>query len=116
MLDETFCSLQGVERIDSADFELRVFRHETVSILDLFCNNKTFYLPIKIDKKFPNLEKYFASSCSIKSISRVNFRNLQKLVQLSLSNNKITTIDDDTFDDLAALEELNLGELKYLNS
>jgi Leucine-rich repeat (LRR) protein len=73
-------------------------------------NKKIFYLPIDVAEKFPYLTVYGASDCSVKEISKLNFNGLKNLNILELSNNQIEKIDSDTFQDLVALEKLDLGE------
>lgn len=81
----------------------------TVLALKFDLNNKISVLPVRVDETFPVLAAYFAQYCSIKTISKVNFKNLKKLRVLALTNNKIERIDDDTFEDLTSLEQLGLG-------
>jgi hypothetical protein len=85
-------------------------RKETVPGLSFWFNKKIFYLPINVSESFPNLVVYGANGCSVKTISKVNFRGLKKLIRLDLGYNEIAFIPDDTFEDLKALEWLQIGE------
>lgn len=69
---------------------------------------KVTALPNDFDNRFPNLEKYNASSCSIKSISNENFEEMTNLKYLYLDNNRIETIAGETFTDLDALLIIHL--------
>lgn len=72
-------------------------------------NKKIFYLPTNLHQTFPQLKFYYASDCSIKSVTKENFKSLAKLTMLNLSANKIKTFKVDTFDDLKSLELLSIG-------
>lgn len=103
------CLLQTFIRIDAANKKVS---NSDVSVraISFFKNSYIFYLPIDVSKSFPNLVAYEASETSINEISKVNFKNLRKLLFLDLSYNTIETIFSDTFEDLVELEILRLGE------
>lgn len=65
-------------------------------------------LPNDFDNRFPNLETFNASSCSIKSISNENFERMTNLKYLYLDNNQIEAIAGDTFVGLSALVMIHL--------
>lgn len=92
-------------------------RDETIEALFFFQNKKVKFLPIEVDRKFPNLVIYGASECSLSSISNFNFENLSKLKLLSLFGNQIQIIRSDTFIDLKSLEKLYLNgnKLQFIN-
>lgn len=72
-------------------------------------NKKIAHLPVKIDESFPSLMGYSAYACSIKGISKANFKGLNKLRYLSLQRNMIEIVPSDSFDDLLNLEYLKLS-------
>jgi Leucine rich repeat len=73
-------------------------------------NKKIVYLPVEVDEKYPGLIGYDASKCSIKEISKENFKGLSKLKILWLHHNFIERVDSDTFQDLSSLQVLVLGK------
>lgn len=76
-------------------------------------NRDATYLPQKIYYQFPNLLEIYAYSCSLKIVSRDNFRNLRNLTMLDLHDNLIALISFDTFEDLISLKVLELSK-KFL--
>lgn len=76
-------------------------------------NRDATYLPQKIYYQFPNLLEIYAYSCSLKIVSRDNFRNLRNLTMLDLHDNLIALISFDTFEDLISLKVLDLSK-KFL--
>lgn len=83
-------------------------RDNSIGAISFRYNNKIKFLPIKVDEKFPNLLSVQAVRCSIKEISKLNFKGLSKLTFLDLSSNQIEKIASETFEDLTSLEELYL--------
>lgn len=104
------CVLYDTTAIDSIGYQITSPRDEEVVATDYDSNDKIEYLAENVDEKFPNLKIIFASSCSIKSISKKSFRNLNKLDRLVLYGNQITRIDDETFNDLTSLQFLDLSK------
>lgn len=105
------CWLDKKIVINSTDLKISSPRDETITGLILNENKKIFYLPIAVHEKYPNLIIYVPAACSLISISRDNFRNLNRLKLLWLSGNPIKKINSDTFQDLKSLEELHLSKL-----
>lgn len=99
------CSIK--QAIDSIGFTF-VSVHEELYGLWLGVNEKTVFLPIKVNENFPNLIAYAATECSIKTIEKKNFEKLNKLKVVRLEINQIEKISSDTFEDLASLEYLYL--------
>jgi Leucine-rich repeat (LRR) protein len=85
---------------------------ETVTALDFSHNKKISILPVEINDSFENLKALAALECAIGEISEDNFRGLNKLKFLDLTENLIETIPNKTFDDLESLEFLALGDNK----
>lgn len=85
---------------------------ESVLALNFYQNEKVLFLPIGVDEKFPNLEDYDASFCSITAIKKKNFEKLKNLKRLYLGNNQIEKVRSDTFQDLISLEILHLSKKK----
>lgn len=99
------CSIKTA--IDSDGFTFSSV-HEELLGLWLGVNEKTVFLPIKVNENFPNLIAYAATECSIKTIERKNFEKLNKLKVVRLEINQIEKISSDTFEDLLSLEYLYL--------
>lgn len=93
--------------IDSDDFLITSDQDETIEGFNAGGKGK---LQQNIGAKFPNLVVLDAESCSIKNITKEDFRGLHKLRQLRLDNNEIETIDDDTFGFIPAVEYILLSE------
>lgn len=88
---------------------------DSIGALDFEWNKKIFYLPEYLGEKFPNIVVYHAPGCSIKKVSRTNFIGLSRLRVLHLNYNQIEMIKKDTFDDLIALDYLDLRKYKLKN-
>jgi len=102
--------------IDSPDTTIASGRDLSILQLWFFDNKNIKFLPIGVYKSFPDLIAFFAGSCSLTTVRRENFANLNKLKSLVLNVNKITRFNDDTFQDLIAIERLHLGELNLDDS
>jgi Leucine-rich repeat (LRR) protein len=96
-------------KIDSKETTIAITRDETIEGLSFWCNYRIKYLPIQVSEKFPNLLAYQASYCSITEISKDHFQGLSKLKLLHLAANQIEKISTDTFEELVALEGLDLS-------
>lgn len=70
------------------------------------------HLPNNIGYVFPNLERFRANTLNITSIERTNFKNMDYLFQLDLSDNLIEQIPSDCFDDLVSLIKFSISENK----
>lgn len=104
------CFMDSVTKIDSLQFEISSERDENVTKISLYGNKNVIYLPISVSEKFPLLTELIAWQCSVKEISKENFKNLYKLQRLDLDENQITKIQSETFEDLMGLEVLRLGK------
>lgn len=82
----------------------------SVTALDFSHNKKILILPVEVSDSFENLKALAAVECAIGEISEENFRGLNKLKFLDLTENLIETIPNNTFDDLISLEYLALGD------
>lgn len=71
-------------------------------------NKKIKFLPENVNEIFPNLVTFGAEACSLKIITKENFKMLTKLQALHLEGNGIEAIDNNTFEDLASLKWLFL--------
>lgn len=79
--------------------------------IEFFGNSKISYLPVNIQESFPNLIRYGAGKCAVKTISKENFEGLTYLRQLLLFENFIKKVPSDVFQGLVSLEFVNLGEM-----
>jgi Leucine-rich repeat (LRR) protein len=85
-------------------------RDEAITGLNLYFNKKIIFMPKKIAEVFPNLLVINAQSCSLKEVTKENFKDLRSLTHLVLKNNRIEAIADSTFEDLTNLKILFLGK------
>lgn len=115
VLNAKTCFLDTVI-IDSIGFSLTTQPDSTITGFRSYGNRKIQFLPENVGETLPNLVFWHASYCSIKTISRDNFKNLSKLRGLGLQGNQIEKISSDTFDDLTALQILWLSKLNIVNS
>lgn len=99
--------------IDEPNYEISSRKNETIQGLTFNANKKIFFLPLEAFKKFPNLLGYSAYECSIKSIVKENFQNLNKLTVIYLHKNQIETILSDTFEGLSSLQDIFLGNFSF---
>lgn len=106
------CYMNGLTDIDAPDFEISTPKDETLRGLRCNGNRNIDFPPVGVSTKFPNLLGYDASLCSIKTIKRANFRNLNKLKQIYLNGNQIELINSDTFDGLTELELIYLSNFQ----
>lgn len=102
------CSMTESTSIDSFGFTIKSNRDETITGLDLESNKNILFLPIRVDRSFAKLVAYNANGCSLKSLSKENFKNLRFLKHLWLGENEIVKIYSDTFVDLSSLVDLAL--------
>lgn len=107
--DRKSCFMNETTEIDSNRFTIVAPRDSTIEGLYFHKNKRIFYLPVNVHQKFPELEVLTASYCSVKQISKNNFKNLKELKFLWLESNQIKTIPRDTFEDLQSLQKLELG-------
>lgn len=94
--------------IDAPNLTISTTNDETVAVLDFEENKKIFFLPLLISESFPKLVVITALDCSVTSISKENFQNLQELTDLYLGRNKIKNLPSNTFEDLKKLKMLKL--------
>jgi hypothetical protein len=81
-------------------------KDDSIKALNFWYNTKIKFLPVRVAETFPSLTAYMAAGCSLKKISKENFRNMDRLKLLWLQNNQITIINGNTFEDLHELEQL----------
>lgn len=96
--------------INSTDFLITSTRDESVEGFGAWYNRKIEYLPSNLGETYPNLVGMQFGHCSIKAITKKNFKFLNKLRQLLLRDNQIGVIADDTFDYIPVVETIHLGE------
>lgn len=110
-LELEYCVMNKKTLINANNSVVAELTDEEVEGIDFNGNKNIEYLPYKVYKQFPNLVEYYAPSCSIKQIAKVNFEKLTRLKFIHLSDNKIQKIAANTFGGLESLNELNLGEI-----
>lgn len=100
------CFMMQSTSIDELEVTISTSHDESIGAIDFYGNKNIVYLPIKVNKNFPNLSSYDAARCSIKEISQKNLKGLGMLRVLWLHDNQIEKIMSDLFHDLVLLEEL----------
>lgn len=106
--EQKTCDLSISAAIDIDNVRFEGEADDTIGALDLRALSTNSFLPIEVDAKFPALVLYQSCCASIKTISKKNFKNLSSLRFLSLADNQIEKIPNDTFEDLKALEWIEL--------
>lgn len=101
--------------INTAGISISVSRDITIEAIIFDSNKKIIFLPENPAQSFPKLLIFYASGCDICSISKSNFKHLDKLQELFLHSNKLTKIDSNTFEDLRSLIHIELGENEIYN-
>lgn len=104
------CYMWSSTWIDSDDFLIKSEVDRSVGGFRASDNKKVKYLPKNLGETFPNLTVLDAGWCSIKVITKENFKGLAQLQVLALAYNKIEKIDDDTFDHIPAISIIALRE------
>lgn len=94
------------QTVDKLGYSISSSRDDNITGLWFDHNSNLFFLPEDIAKTFPNLVGLSAEACSLKAIEHNNFRGLNKLKFLWLTENSLEMIPSDTFKDLMALETL----------
>lgn len=74
-------------------------------------------LPRNIHKHFPNLQEITIRNASLKSIHEINFKFLNKLLKLDLSNNKIELIERNLLKSNFHLQSIDLSNnnIRYIH-
>jgi Leucine-rich repeat (LRR) protein len=103
------CWMNTTTSINSREATISL-RDEAITGLNLYFNKKVVFLPKKIAEVFPNLLVINAQNCSLKEVTKENFKDLKSLTHLVLKNNRIEAIADSTFEDLTNLKILFLGK------
>lgn len=88
-------------------------------VLQIYIDKQeTTYLPKGLQNHFPNIISMVVITSQVKFIRKQDFRGLEKLKQISLGDNEIQTVPQDTFVDLRDLEQiyLYLNHLEEVNS
>lgn len=107
------CLINETEVIDAEDFHV-ASKVSTVSVLYMIGNEDIAYLPVGLHKTFPTLYDISAQLCSIKKVSKENFRGLKDLTYIRLSGNLLESIDGATFKGLGSLVDVDLSESIWL--
>lgn len=84
--------------------------NKTIEEFDISDNKNVKYLPKHIGEKFPNLKEFFAISCGLTIVRDFYFENMQNLQFLTMTFNKISTIESEAFRDLVRLERLWIND------
>lgn len=103
------CLMNNQTLIDSQGFTIAP-QEKSVKELSFNTNKKIAFLPVDVYKSFTNLTFYGAASCSLKTVSKENFKQLYTVIHLHLQDNQIEKIHSDTFSDLFSLSYLKLSK------
>lgn len=90
---------------------------KTNSDVEMLVFNRTFedqtldinYIPSGISDVLPSLVRFFLQFAKLSKLSRKSFRNMSKLRVISLTNNLIEHIDEDTFYEVPELSSLRIN-------
>lgn len=93
--------------IDASDFAFTT-PDETITEIYADGNLNLKYLPLNIYEIYPNMIGISFWYCSVVAVSKANFQKLSKIRRLALNQNRISVIENDTFEDLESLEWLLL--------
>jgi hypothetical protein len=107
------CEIKVSAVIDAFGAKMASDHDESMEGLNFTMNKNISFLPEHVAEKFPNLLVFDAGFCTIRNISKKNFKDLRKLKFLILNNNAIVKIAIDTFEDLIDLESLDMGMQKH---
>lgn len=107
------CIMTDTTVIDARDYNILSSKDDDMGALNFWSNKKISYLPIDAYKSFPNLVMMDVGHCTLKEISKPNFRNLGKLRELLMCCNQIERVDGDTFEDSPLLEYIGLGKRSF---
>lgn len=102
-------------KIVNGHFKILSPSDPTVEAIMVMKKHQVNNIPEDIGEKFPNLQKFTVTSCSVALINNKHFRDLSKLSILNLRKNEIAVIEPDAFKDLLNLDVLNLGHNKIRN-
>lgn len=72
--------------------------------------NSWKFVPNNIDKFFPHLETFQVLNSTLQKVSQQNFVGFSKMTAISLWKNKLTSIDENTFEKNLLLEGLYLSD------
>lgn len=104
------CLMRTVTSIDTVNVALSDVNDE-VNALVFNTNKKIKFLPVNVSHNFPLLKSYSATACSLRGIRKDNFRDLEKLEILILTNNKIETVRSNVLEDLQNLKILLISKV-----
>lgn len=111
------CFMEGPTTIDSTGTTIKSSKDADMGGMSFYANKKVSFLPEKLSVVYPYLVALSAYSCSIKTISKENFKGLRSLKYIELGGNQLERLDTGVFNDLVSLEllHLNNNKLKFLN-
>jgi Leucine-rich repeat (LRR) protein len=101
------CRIDLETGIDASDFAFTT-PDETITEIYADGNLNLKYLPLNIYEIYPNMIGISFWYCSVVAVSKANFQKLSKIRRLALNQNRISVIENDTFEDLESLEWLLL--------
>ena len=107
------CRMDLTTVIDSTDFS---YGKADEAITEIYTdgNLNIRYLPLNPNENYPNLISMSFWLCGVRSVSKSNFIKLSKLRRLALNQNRLSIIEDNTFEDLVALEYLYLDNNRII--
>lgn len=111
---DNVCEVEPGTYIDKPELTLEL-KSTNRTILTLVIKNQRHmdFLPILIHKQLPRLREYIITNTPIRRISKKNFEKLQLLQKLTLDRNRITTIKNNTFEDLISVSYIIISIFFY---
>lgn len=112
LLGNKFWTCRIEEKIDSKGFEFsnEDVLDELVHAISFSGNSEISYLPDKVYEKFPKILMFDAKNCKISTIEKSNFEKLFNLTAVDLSQNLISYVPLDVFEDSQNLQVINMSK------
>lgn len=98
------CSIN--QPVDHEDYELK---SSDDTVLEFKVSVDVKYLPRRIGEKLPSISHFVAQGCGLTILRSFYFKDMQRLFLLFLADNKIATIEPETFHDLIKVDWLDLN-------
>lgn len=107
------------QKIDSPGYKIKFEPGESEKVEGLsFNDNKNLnFLPNNIGEIFPNLKGIIGTKTYLNTLDNSDLKGLSKLKYLNFASSDLKVIDEYTFTDLIALEELDLSDsdIRYID-
>lgn len=106
---ELTCFFENIQADNETQFSYVQDRYTLAYKCLGFVNSTLSILPIDLFKRYPNIEVFYGNNLGLKSISRSFFESANKLLDLYLSGNNITQLENFLFYGAINLRRVFLG-------